>query len=116
MKTETFVFDNIEYTIYIGQNKNENWELIDAAVKTDIWFHIEGTPSCHVILVNLTKVKLKDVPRQVIKRCAYLCKINSSALVKSMPKCVVIYTPISEVVKTEIVGRVSVSNSKSVTV
>ncbi len=114
MKTETFVFDNTEYTIYVGQNKTENWELIDAAEKTDIWFHIDGVPSCHVILVNMNVVKLRDVPRQVIKRCAYLCKINSSALVKSMSKCFVIYTPISEVVKTEIVGEVSVSNYKSV--
>ena len=114
MKTEVFLFDNTEYTIYVGQNKNENWEIIDAAEKTDIWFHIEGTPSCHVILVNLIKVKLRDIPRQVIKRCAYLCKINSSALVKSMSKCVVIYTPISEVIKTEIVGQVSITSSKSV--
>ena len=114
MKTETFVFENTEYTIYIGQNKNENWELIDAAEKTDIWFHIDGVPSCHVILVNSNVVKLRDVPRQVIKRCAYLCKINSSALVKSMPKCVVIYTPISEVVKTAIVGQVSIKSCKSV--
>jgi predicted ribosome quality control (RQC) complex YloA/Tae2 family protein len=114
MKTEVFVFDNTEYTIYIGQNKTENWQLIDVAEKTDIWFHVEGAPSCHVILVNLNGVKLRDVPRQVIKRCAYLCKINSSALIKSMAKCVVNYTPISEIVKTDIVGQVSVSKYKSV--
>ena len=114
MKTEHFLFKNIGYTIYIGQNKNENWELIDAAEKTDIWFHIEDLASCHVVLKNLENVNLRDVPRQVIKRCAYLCKINSSILVKSMSKCNVIYTPISEVVKTDIVGQVSVSNYKTV--
>jgi predicted ribosome quality control (RQC) complex YloA/Tae2 family protein len=114
MKTEIFVFGNNEYTIYVGQNKTENWQLIDASEKTDIWFHVEGAPSCHVILVNLNRVKLRDVPRQVIKRCAYLCKVNSSALIKSMAKCVVNYTPISEIVKTDIVGQVSVSNYKSV--
>jgi predicted ribosome quality control (RQC) complex YloA/Tae2 family protein len=114
MKTEVFVFDNTEYTIYIGQNKTENWQLIDVAEKTDIWFHVEGASSCHVILVNLNGVKLRDMPRQVIKRCAYLCKINSSSLIKSMAKCVVNYTPISEIVKTDIVGQVSVSKYKSV--
>ena len=67
-------------------------------------------PSCHVLLKNDEKLRL--VPRQVIKRCAYLCKINSSA--KTMPKCNVIYAPISEVKKTEIVGQVKVGISKHV--
>uniref|UniRef100_A0A6C0I7C1 NFACT RNA-binding domain-containing protein n=1 Tax=viral metagenome TaxID=1070528 RepID=A0A6C0I7C1_9ZZZZ len=114
MKTEIFIFNNIEYIIYIGQNKNENWDIIDAAEKTDIWFHIENMVSCHVVLKNTNNVKLRDIPRQVIKRCAYLCKINSSMIVKSMPKCDVIYAPISEVVKTDIVGQVSVTNYKKV--
>lgn len=114
MKTEIFVYKNIEYTIYIGQNKHENCQMIDAAEKTDIWFHIENMASCHVVLKNVEKVKLRDIPRQVIKRCAYLCKINSSLLVKAMPKCNVIYTAISEVVKTDIVGQVTVSNYKTV--
>jgi predicted ribosome quality control (RQC) complex YloA/Tae2 family protein len=53
MKTELFSFNNTEYTIYIGQNKTENWELIDAADSTDIWFHISNHPSCHIILKNI---------------------------------------------------------------
>lgn len=114
MKTELFSFNNKEYTIYIGQNKTENWELIDAADNTDIWFHISNYPSCHIILKNIDCVKLRDIPREVIKRAAYLCKINSSSIIKSMKKCVVIYAPISEVKKTEIVGQVSVTTHKTV--
>ena len=114
MKTNIFLYNNIEYTIYVGQNKTENWELIDAAEQRDIWFHIENMASCHVVLQNVEKVKLRDIPKQVIKRCAYLCKINSSVLVKTMSKCNVIYTPISEVVKTDIVGQVSVTSYKMV--
>ena len=102
MKTYIFVYNNIEYTIYVGQNKTENWEIIDAAEKTDIWFHIENMASCHVIFRNVEKVKLRDIPKQVIKR------------VKTMSKCNVIYTPISEVIKTDIVGQVSVTNYKTV--
>ena len=114
MKTEIFIFKNTEYIIYIGQNKNENWDIIDAAEKTDIWFHIEELASCHVILKNTNNLKLRDIPRQVIKRCAYLCKINSSLIVKKMPKCDVIYAPISEVVKTGIVGQVEVKKYNKV--
>ena len=114
MKSEIFVFDNTTYTIYIGQNKKDNWDLIDASMTTDIWFHIAGLASCHVVLKNTNNVKLRDIPRQVIKRCAYLCKINSSKNIKSIPKCDVIYASISEVVKTDIVGQVYVTNYKTV--
>ena len=114
MKIENFTFDNIIYTINIGQNKAENWELIDASEGTDIWFHIEDISSCHVVLKNINSIKLHDIPKQVIKRCAYLCKINSSLKVRQMAKCNVIYTPILEVAKTHIVGQVSVTKHKTI--
>jgi predicted ribosome quality control (RQC) complex YloA/Tae2 family protein len=110
MKTETFIYDNNEYIIQIGKNKNENWELIDNASNTDVWFHIEGQASCHVVLKN--EDLIKNIPRQVIKRCAYLCKINSAA--KTMSKCNVNYAPILSVIKTDIVGQVNVQSCKTV--
>jgi predicted ribosome quality control (RQC) complex YloA/Tae2 family protein len=112
MKTDIFNYNNTTYTIIIGKNKNENWSIIDDACENDLWFHILDMPSCHVILKTYEKINL--VPRQVIKRCAYLCKINSSA--KTMSKCDVIYTPVSNVKKTSIVGQVTVTQSKMVSV
>ncbi len=112
MKTESFNYNNTTYTIIIGKNKNENWSIIDDASGTDLWFHISEMPSCHVILKN--DEKLSFVPRQVIKRCAYLCKINSSA--KTLSKCDVIYTPVSNVKKTSIVGQVTITHCKTVSV
>ena len=106
MKTEIFSHGSKEYTITIGKNKEENWCLIDASDSNDIWFHIDDQPSCHVILKNSQEVKLKDIPRQVLKRAAYLCKINSSA--KTQAKCDVIYAPISAITKTQKVGQVTV--------
>ena len=112
MKTELFNYNNTIYTIIIGKNKNENWAIIDDASGTDLWFHISEMPSCHVLLKNDEKLRL--VPRQVIKRCAYLCKINSAA--KTVSKCDVIYATISNVKKTDIVGQVTVTQSKMVSV
>ena len=112
MKTELFNYNNTIYTIIIGKNKNENWAIIDDASGTDLWFHISEIPSCHVILKN--DEKINSVPRQVIKRCAYLCKINSSA--KTMSKCDVIYASVSNVKKTSVVGQVTVTQSKTVSV
>ena len=112
MKQEIFEHKSKQYIIEIGQNKQENFDIIDSACPTDIWFHVEDMPSCHVILK--TDEKLSDIPRQVIKRCAYLCKINSKA--KTMSKCVINYTTINNVTKTEILGQVHVKNYKTVSV
>ena len=76
MKSELFVHGSNEYTIIIGKNKEDNFNIIDDAVDSDIWFHVDGEPSCHVILK--TEDRLKDIPKQVIKRCAYLCKIRQN--------------------------------------
>ena len=107
MKIELFTHGSKEYTISIGRNKEENWQLIDASEPSDIWFHVDNQPSCHVILKNAENVKLKDIPRQVLKRSAYLCKTNSAA--KTQPKCDVIYVPISQITKTSVVGQVIVA-------
>ena len=109
MKIEIFTHSSKEYTISIGKNKEENWQLIDASNPDDVWFHVDDQPSCHVILKNEQQVKLRDIPRQVLKRAAYLCKINSAA--KTQPKCDVIYAPISSITKTNVVGQVIVEGT-----
>lgn len=112
MKKEVFEHNSIEYIIEIGQNKQDNFDIIDSACLTDIWFHVEDMPSCHVILK--TDGKMSDIPKQVIKRCAYLCKINSKA--KTQSKCNISYTTIDNVTKTEIIGQVHVKKCKTVSV
>ena len=108
MKIEIYNYDSINYTIIVGKNKKENFEIIDDSVDSDIWFHVNNEPSCHVILKNTNK--LRDVPWQVIKRCAYLCKINSKS--KTQKKCDIIYTQLKNVIKTEHEGQVAVSSFK----
>lgn len=112
MKEDIFQYKTIDYIIQIGQNKQDNFDIIDMAVTTDIWFHVEGIPSGHVILK--TNKKFRDIPHQVIKRCAYLCKINSKA--KTLPKCDINYTTIDNVIKTNIIGQVNATNCKKICV
>lgn len=109
MKIEIFTHGTKDYIISIGKNKEENWQLIDASDSNDVWFHIDDQPSCHVVLKNENNIKLRDFPRQVLKRAAYLCKINSAA--KRSPKCDVVYAHISAITKTSIVGQVAVANN-----
>ena len=95
--------------ISIGKNKKHNFELIDAATATDIWFHLENGPSAHVILK--TGLPVNEIPRKVIKRCARLC-IENSGVDKGTQRAHlqnVIYTEIANVQKTEILGQVTLS-------
>ena len=112
MKLEIFVHENTDFLIQIGQNQMDNSEMVVAAVETDIWFHGADGPSCHVILKNTSK--LRDIPRQLIKRCAYLCKINSQ--LKTQKKCNIMYAKIENVVSINIPGQVSVETYKLISV
>lgn len=107
MKTETFTFNNTTYTIIIGKNAYENTEIVKNAQEHDIWFHVENSPSCHVLLKRIDNLK---VPIQVIKRCAYLCKINSNAKYERISQ--IIYTHACNVVPGDIPGKVYSSQCK----
>lgn len=112
MKEEIFGFRSGEYVFIIGRNKEDNFRIIDESVETDIWFHVEGEPSCHVILKNSDNIR--DIPKQVIKHGAYLCKINSKAAKSN--KTTIMYSPLKNVEKTAIMGQVLVSSYKTVSV
>ena len=84
----------------------------DMAEPEDIWFHVANFSSGHVILKNEKKSTVKKVPRQVIKRCACICK----ATIKAKGTCDIIYTQRKNVTKTDILGCVTTSNLKTVTV
>ena len=112
MKEEQFFFNGTNYSIKIGKNKSENDDLVKTSAKTDIWFHVNGAPSSHVVLLN--NDKLNTIPKQVIKRCACLCKSNSSS--KSESKCEIIYTEIANVMPTEHEGQVTVNGLSKIIV
>jgi|UniRef100_A0A6C0DT08 predicted ribosome quality control (RQC) complex YloA/Tae2 family protein len=108
MKEEVFIFQNQEYTILVGQSREENAELVNTSDPENVWFHVANSPSSHVILK--TTCKIKEIPLQVIKRCACLCKSHSKS--KSTPKCDIIYTQIENVESTRIIGQVNTDSSK----
>jgi predicted ribosome quality control (RQC) complex YloA/Tae2 family protein len=111
MKEVVFEYRTEAYVFLIGENKHENFAIIDDSVETDIWFHLENEPSCHVVLKNTNNYKLHEIPRQVIRRGVYLCKIHSKGKTK---KTSIMYTPMKNVEKTNVIGQVSVSNYWSI--
>jgi predicted ribosome quality control (RQC) complex YloA/Tae2 family protein len=112
VKEEEFIFENNIYKISIGQNAQDNWNLIDNSSPNEFWFHTSNYPSSHVVVSNTNSINISKLPKQVITRCACICKANSKA--KSLKKIEIIYTEVSNLTKTEIVGQVISSNVKSI--
>lgn len=99
--------DNYIYTINIGRNAKENWKLIDMSEQNDIWFHLDDSPSCHVVL---SVGDIKKPHRKVIKYCALLCKTHSK--MRNIKNISIIYTKIANIKKCKIVGSVITKNTK----
>ena len=116
MKLEERYIDCLKtnVTFYIGQNAQDNHNIIDEADPEDIWFHIHETSSCHVIAIvhnmSITKKQLS----KIIKQGALLCKQYSKQ--KSHRNTNIIYSKLKNVTKTHTVGSVNVADYKIVTI
>jgi len=112
-EVHTFVHDAVSYTIYAGKSAKGNDKLLDESSQHDIWFHVEGAPSAHIILSNPNNIAINKIPRQVIKRCACICKASGKSA-KLSTKCNIIYTERENVEKTSVLGSVMTSNERRI--
>ena len=69
-----------EIIFYIGQNAQENWNILDTSKKLNpdyIWFHLNSFPSCFVIMYStLYELKPNNI-NDYLNYGAYLCKQNT---------------------------------------
>ena len=117
MKSETVQFQNfnqrIEYRI--GTSAQDNFVVIDSAQPEDLWFHVKGQSSCHVVAMISaypSKTFSKKELHSIVKRGALLCKQNSRY--KSDPSVDIDHTIIDNVQKTKIAGTVILRKTPSV--
>jgi len=66
---DTQIFWIEGYKVLIGRNKKENKKLLALAKANDIWMHIQGVPSSHVVI----KTDKQSIPGSVIRSAAKLC-------------------------------------------
>jgi predicted ribosome quality control (RQC) complex YloA/Tae2 family protein len=117
MKTEVFFLEGLDtdITFYIGQNKNENFDVIDKGRPDDLWFHAaQGVSSCHVVAIVPNDISNKD-KRYIIKAGALLCKkyTNKLACINGVEIC---YTEIINIQKTKTPGCVKIISQKTIKV
>jgi predicted ribosome quality control (RQC) complex YloA/Tae2 family protein len=103
---------NREITFHIGENQNENFDVIDLGKPHDIWFHANNISSCHVVAVIPEDIKKNDL-RYIIKIGALLCKSNTNKL-KSLNNVDIIYSQVKNVIKTLVPGCVKILNKKMI--
>ena len=58
-----------DYKVLVGRNANENQKLLKIAKANDLWMHIRGVPSSHVII----RTDKQNLPDSVIHAAAKLC-------------------------------------------
>ena len=101
MKTEKFN----DITIIIGQNAQENWDMIDFN-SNHIWLHLNSFPSCHVI------IQQEEPEPEVITYAAELCKVNTKY--RNLKDLKVCYTECNNLKKGDEVGCVEYKSNKKV--
>ena len=57
------------YKVLVGRNSNENQKLLEIAKANDLWMHIRGVRSSHVII----KTDKQNLPDSVVQAAAKLC-------------------------------------------
>ena len=59
----------------IGSNSKDNFDIIDQSLKTDIWFHIEGVSSCHVVASMPQDIKMDKKQEYMLILNQYVEKV-----------------------------------------
>lgn len=96
-------------TFYIGQNAQENFQIIDESNPNDLWFHIHGNPSCHVVASISEKFNKKQLHKIAVQG-GLLCKQHSKY--KCSTNVNIVYCKMGFVRKTNIIGQVEIQNEK----
>lgn len=116
MKTFTHIIGDSKYTIKVGSNAKENWDLIDNSYPQDLWIHLDEFPSAHVVISQETN-KSEDIiyPNELILVGCNYCKFYSKHG-KNSQKVKIVYTQIMNLKKGKDIGSVIISEPEYITI
>ena len=98
----------------VGKTARGNFDAIDASEPDDIWFHVDGFPSGHVVLATSHLDLNKKQKQQAIVQGAVLCKRQSKK--KSESQVRIVYTEIKHVRKMDVPGSVEIAEERYKTI
>ena len=97
------------YVILIGENAEENQQLVLNSDANDYWTHISGYPSAHAVIRNPSGARVHN---KVVKRACCIIK-SANNKCKSIPKLQFDVCRISNLVTTDTPGLVELINKPS---
>jgi len=104
-----------EIVFRCGKNAAGNFTIIDMSKPDDIWFHVSGETSAHVIASIPEEKKIdKKQKLHIIKQGAVLCKNISKY--KNTKNLEIIYCKVVDLEKTDTLGLVIVKNGKTISI
>ena len=96
----------------IGNNAEENWNLLDNASDNHLFFHLSSFPSCFVILELDDDIEDFFVLNKILEKAAIECKLNTKY--KKLINIKVDYCLVSNVTKGEKIGEVYYKSNRKV--
>jgi predicted ribosome quality control (RQC) complex YloA/Tae2 family protein len=103
MKTVYLPLSNHQIPFRIGQKASDHFPMLDQANPSDLWFHLDNHPSCHII-ASVPEYISRDNLKKLIRYGIRLSKEHS----KHGSKVDVIYTRVRNVIKGDIEGQVRI--------
>ena len=113
-----FEFNSVKF--YVGQSAKENWELLDKANQTNIWFHLDSFKSPYVIMCCSIDIleELQNTSENIpsvdhfLYYGANLCKEYSKY--KYLKDIKVMYTDIKNVSKGTKLGEAIIKGKRKI--
>lgn len=114
MKSEEIYIASLktDVTFHIGENRHDNFDVIDMADANDLWFHAKNVSSCHVVAELPDPNISKKATQEIVVHGCRLCKEHTSKL-NGTHNVEFIYTQIKNVTKTKTPGMVTHTDSKT---
>ena len=107
------IYNEIKYII--GQNAQENWNILDNATKINsnyIWFHLNSFPSCFIIMYSSIEDLRDNSLNDYLNYGANLCKQNTKY--RNLNDLKICYTSLKKLKKTNKMGEVIVTGKKNI--
>jgi len=105
------LLSNIKF--YIGENRHDNFDVIDMGMANDLWFHAKNVSSCHVVAEMPDQELSNRQLQEILQHGCRLCKEYTSKL-NGIHNVQFIYTQIKNVLKTKTPGMVKLVESKTI--
>lgn len=96
----------------IGNNAQENWNLLEMASDNHLFFHLSSFPSCYVILELEDEIKDFFILNKILEKAALECKLNTKY--KNLKNIKVDYCLVSNVIKGDILGEVYYKSNRKI--